>query len=159
MSPFPRKSHEKHPNLALKVVLPLAILILFTLLLPGSILVYKASEALTIQAGDIHLLAAESAADQLEIMLRNGMAALEGIAQLEPLRKMDKAQIDQTIHQIKRSTPGFASLLVMNADGYIVSCVDKPYHVGKNLATMDYFNIARTEGRPFPTASSCLIKP
>lgn len=75
------------------------------------------------------------------------MAALEGTAQLEPLKKMDKAQIDQTIHEIKQSTPGFTSLIVMNADGHVISCVDKPYYVGKNLAAMDYFNIARTEGR------------
>lgn len=147
MSTFLRKSSERHSHLTVKVVFHLAVLVLCTAVLPGSILVYKAFETLTVQAGELQLLAAQLTADQLEIMLRNEMAALEGIAKLEPFKKMDKAQIDHTIHEIKRSRPGFATLIVMNTDGQVISSVDKPYHVGKNLATMDYFNTARTEGR------------
>jgi len=111
----------KLKSLRYKIAVPFTLLVIIAVLLPGFIAVYKGFETLTGRAQEAQLLAAQIAAAHLEHLLREKMTTVEGIAKLDSLKQMSPEQIDEYITDIRMHEKGFTSLIIINADGKIVS--------------------------------------
>lgn len=133
-------------SLRYKIAVPFTLLVVLAVLLPGLIAVYQGFDTLTARAEDAQLLAAQIAADHLTYALNEKMTTVEGIAQLGSLKQMVPERIDEDILNIRLHEKGFTSLIIIDADGTIISFVDKTWNVGKSLATREYFQVALNEG-------------
>ena len=62
---------------------------------------------------------------------------------------MAPAGIDADIRKVRLHEKTFTSLIVIDPEGKILSCVDKPWNVGKSLAQREYFQITLQQGRTY----------
>ena len=136
-------------SLRTRIILPFTLLVIAAVLVPGLIAVHQVVKTLTARAEQTQLLAAQMAAHHLTYLLRDQIAMVQGIAQLESLQEMAPAEIDADIRKVRLHEKTFTSLIVIDPGGKIVSFVDKPWNVGKSLAQREYFQIALHQGRTY----------
>jgi hypothetical protein len=127
------RPNKRRTSLRFKIAVPFSILVILAVVVPGFISVHESIKTLTSRAEGSQMMTAQLAARHLEMLLRLGMANVEGIAQLFPFKNINKPEIDKTVHEIRGFVPNVTSLIVMDGDGKIISFVDKPHNVGKSL--------------------------
>ena len=106
-------------SLRSKIVIPFVLLILLAALIPGFVAIYQGSNILISRAQKSNFLLAQAASRNLDILLKEKMTTVKGIAKLDSLKRMNPKQIDKDIENIRSYEEGFTSLIVIDVEGKI----------------------------------------
>ncbi len=129
--------------------MPYTALVVAVVLVPGIIAIRQGFDSLTSRSQTFQLSLARLLADRVGAVLREKLQTVEGIARLDSVRAMKRGPIDEDITKARLHQRAFTSLFVLDEKGTVVSFVDRPWLVGRDLSFRDYFKAVRESGRSY----------